>query len=545
MTSIPFHSRRSPVYATGGMVAATQPSAVRAGLRVLEAGGNAADAAIAAAAAISVTEPTSCGIGGDCYALYYDAKSAEVSALNGAGRAPAGLSLERLAADGFAKNLPHFHAHTVTVPGVIRGWCDLRERHGTRPLSELLAPAIELAEAGFPVAPKTAQMWQQSAGMELRFAVNGRALLLPDGNGKHRAPAVGEIFRNPDLARTLRRIAEHGGDGFYRGEVARAIAAAVAEGGGALSEDDLAAHTASTWEQPISVEYRGMRVWERPPAGQGLVALIALSLLSHLDDAIAADPLSSERMHAVLAALRIGFGDALAHLADPAAMRVTAAELLEPERIARLARGIDLSRAQRGPCTPPVPHGDETIYLSVVDGQGNACSYIESNYTRFGTGIVPKDTGFTLHNRGALFSLDPEHPNAFGPSKLSYHTLIPSVITRPDDSLYACLGVMGGWMQPQGHVQVILGLLDDGLDPQLALDRPRVRIDPNVGNITVEEESPPALIDELSEMGYLARTIRGHDRGIFGRGQVITRDADSGVLCGGSDLRGDGMALGI
>lgn len=543
MSTIPFHPYRSPVYATRGMVAATQPTAVRAGLRMLEAGGNAADAAIAAAAAISVTEPTSCGVGGDCYALYYDAASARVTALDGTGRAPAALTLERLAADGLAGHLPPFHAHTVTVPGAIRGWCDLLERHGTLPLAQVLAPAIELAEQGFPVAPKTAHMWSHGASMQLAHALGGRAMLISDG-GTYRAPAAGEVFRNPDLARTLARVAELGADGFYQGEVARAIAEAVAQAGGVLSEDDLARH-ASSWEQPISVAYRGMRIWERPPGGQGLVALIALALLGHMDETIAAPPLSARRVHGVIEALRIGLGDALAHVAEPAAMQVSVAELLDPDRIARLARAIDRTRASTGPCVSPLPHGGETIYLSVVDGQGNACSFIESNYTGFGTGIVPAGTGFTLHNRGALFSLDPAHPNALGPRKRPFHTLIPALATRADGSLYACFGVMGAWMQPQGHVQVVLGLLDDGLDPQLALDRPRVRVEPATGTVYVEEGAPDELYQGLSGLGHRLQPVRDHERALLGRGQIITRDPVTGVLCGGSDLRGDGLALGL
>jgi gamma-glutamyltranspeptidase/glutathione hydrolase len=544
MSKIPFHPYRSPVYATRGMVAATQPAAVRAGLRMLDAGGNAADAAIAAAAAISVTEPTSCGIGGDCYVLYYDAATTRITALNGTGRAPAALTLDKLAADGFKSQLPHFHAHTVTVPGAIRGWCDLLARHGSLPLAQVLAPAIELAERGFPVAPKTAQMWKDGAAMQLRHALGGRAMLVPDGDGKHRAPLPGELFRNPDLARTLSLIAEHGADGYYRGEVARAIVTAVRQAGGMLSEDDLAEHE-SSWEEPISVVYRGIRVWERPPSGQGLVALIALALLGHMDEAIAAPALSTRRVHGVIEALRIGIGDALAHIADPAGMRVSAAELLDPDRIARLARAIDPARGSTGPCVAPIPHGDETIYLSVVDGQGNACSFIESNYTGFGTGIVPAGTGFTLHNRGALFSLDPAHPNALGPRKRSFHTLIPALATHADGSLYACFGVMGAWMQPQGHVQVIIGLLDDGLDAQLALDRPRIRVEPVTGMVGVEEGVPADLSDGLTRLGYQIRPIRDHERALFGRGQVITRDPVTGVLCGGSDLRGDGLALGV
>jgi gamma-glutamyltranspeptidase/glutathione hydrolase len=226
-------------------------------------------------------------------------------------------------------------------------------------------------------------------------------------------------------------------------------------------------------------------------------------------------------------------------------MRVSAAELLDPDRITRLARAIDPARGSTGPCVSAMPHGDETIYLSVVDGQGNACSFIESNYTGFGTGIVPANMGFTLHNRGALFSLDPNHPNVIGPGKRSYHTLIPALATRDDGSLHACFGVMGAWMQPQGHVQVIVGMLDDGLDPQLALDRARVRVEPSTGMVGVEETAPTELYDGLTRLGYQVRLIRAHERALFGRGQIITRDPNTGVLCGGSDLRGDGLALGL
>jgi len=534
-----FHSRRSPVYATHGVVATSQPLATAAGLEILMQGGNAADAAVAAAAALNVTEPTSTGLGGDMFALYYDAQTGQVSALNGSGRAPAALTLDVLREQGFENELPPFHAHTVTVPGACAGWCDLIEMHGSLDMAKVLAPAIRLAEEGFTVAPLTAYYWQRGAEQQLRHAPNGHELMI-DG----RAPRPGEIFRNPTLARTLRIIAEGGKDAFYRGEIGEKIAAVVQQMGGLMTQEDLAGHT-STWEQPISTVYRGVRIYECPPNGQGITALLALNILSQFD--LPADPLSAERLHLIIEALRLAFADSRWYVADPAFEQVPVEELLSMAYAGERARLIDPQRATLDQRHGAPVAGSDTVYLSVVDGYGNACSFINSNYMGFGTGIVPEGTGFSLQNRGHNFSLNPEHPNALAPGKRPYHTIIPAMATRETDgSLYASFGVMGGFMQPQGHVQVVLALLNDGLDPQAALDRPRVCIGSGTagGSVSVEAGISPDVVARLAAMGHPVEMVSGYERALFGRGQIITRDPQTGVLCGGSDPRADGCALG-
>lgn len=541
MTEINFHSRRSPVYSTTGIVAASQPLAVAAGLKILAQGGNAADAAVATAAALNVTEPTSTGIGGDCFGLFFDAQTHTVSALNGSGRAPSGLTLERLQRAGFGEDLPPYHPYTITVPGACAGWCDMVGRHGRLTIADVLAPAIRLAEAGFPVAPVTACFWQRAAERQLRYTPGGLELTL-DGRG----PQPGEIFRNPGLARTLRRVAETGPAGFYQGEIAEAIARTVQAAGGCLSMADLAAHT-STWDQPVSTTYRGVRVWECPPNGQGLAALLGLNILEGYDLA-GSDPLSPERLHLQIEALRLAFADTRWYVADPVFNPAPLEWLLSKEYAASRRRLIDLQWAtldqQHG---TPVASSD-TVYLSVVDAQGNACSFINSNYMGFGTGIVPAGWGFSLQNRGHNFSLDPAHPNSLAPGKRPYHTIIPGMITQEvqgRQELYASFGVMGGFMQPQGHLQVVVALVDDVLDPQAALDRPRFCIIDGEagGQVALEQGLPVATIEALARMGHPVIPVAGHERGLFGRGQVILRNALTGVLCAGSDPRADGCAM--
>ena len=477
------------------MVASSQPLASQAGLAILMEGGNAADAAVAMAAALNVTEPTSTGIGGDMFALYYAAEPRAVAALNGSGRAPAALTLDLIRSQGLAAGealADPYHAHTVTVPGACAGWCDLIARHGSLPLAEVLAPAIRLAEEGFPVAPLTSFFWSRSA--ERLAKTPGGAVFTLSGRG----PRPGEIFRNPGLARTLRAVAEGGAGAFYRGEIARAIARRVQAAGGVLSEADLAAHT-STWEAPLSVAYRGLRVWECPPNGQGLTALLAFNILEGFELA-GLDPLSPQRWHLLIEALRAAFADARWYVADPAFSPLPLAGLLSAEYAAGRRRLIHPQRAtldiQRG--APVAASG--TVYLCAVDGRGNACSLINSNYMGFGTGLTPEDEagrswGFTLQNRGHNFSLDPEHPNALKPGKRPYHTIIPGLLTRADGALYGPFGVMGGFMQPQGHVQVVLGMADAGLDPQAALDRPRFCIeDGRAGGSVLLEAGLPAVL---------------------------------------------------
>ena len=533
-----FDSRRSPVYARHGMVASSQPLASEARIEILRRGGNAADAAVATAAMLALTEPTSTGLGGDCFALFYDGASGKITALNGSGRAPQGLTLDLLRDQGFGDALPPYHAHNITVPGACAGWCDLIERHGSLEMEDILAPAVRAAEEGFPVAPITAYYWAGGAKRQLGSALGGGQLLL-DG----RAPKAGDIFRSPGLARTFRAIAAGGKAAFYRGDIATRIAAAVQASGGVLTAEDLAAHH-STWDEPISTAYRGLRLWECPPNGQGIVALLALNLLSRFD--LPADALGPGRLHLLIEALRLAFADARRYVADPTKADVPTRALLDPDYAAERARGIDLRKANPEASPGSMKAGPDTVYFSVVDGSGNACSFINSNYMGFGTGIVPEGTGFPLQNRGANFSLDPRHPNVLAPGKRPYHTIIPGMATREGNgSLYACFGVMGGFMQPQGHVQVLLALLD-GIDPQAALDRPRICLDEGEpgGTVLVEEGIPEATRNDLGRCGHRIQTITGQERAVFGRGQVILRDAATGVLCGGSDPRADGCALG-
>lgn len=535
---LPFRSRRSPVLGRRGVVATSQPLASAAGLQALERGGTAADAAVAAAAALNVTEPTSTGIGGDCFALYYEASTGEVTALNGSGRAPAALTLDLLREQGFIDGLPPFHAHTVTVPGACAGWCDLVARHGRLTMAEVLEPAIRLAEEGFPVEPLTAYFWARGAERQLANAPGGHELTI-DG----RAPRPGEIFRNPGLARTFRLVAEGGAEAFYRGEIAQAIAQAVQEAGGVLTVEDLAEHQ-STWDQPVSIEYRGIRVWECPPNGQGLAALLALNILEGFDLA-ALDPLSPDRLHLLIEALRLAFADARWYVADPAFSPAPLEALLSKDYAAARRRAIDPARAQADVRRGAPVAASDTVYLAVVDAEGNACSFINSNYMGFGTGIVPRGWGFSLQNRGHNFSLDPAHPNALAPRKRPYHTIIPALATRPDGSLYACFGVMGGFMQPQGHVQVLTALVDDGLDPQAALDRPRLCLTEGTPEsvVALEEGIPETTARKLEAMGHPVTTVSGQARALFGRGQVILLEAETGVRWAGSDPRADGCAV--
>jgi gamma-glutamyltranspeptidase/glutathione hydrolase len=566
-----FNSRRSPVIGRRGMAATSQPLAVAAGLEILQKGGNAADAAVATAAALNVTEPTSTGIGGDCFALYYDTGTGQVSALNGSGGAPSALTLDRLRKEGFHDELPPFHPYTITVPGACAGWCDLAAVHGRLPLAEALAPAIRLAEEGFPVAPVTAYFWQRAAERQLRQAAGGLEITI-DGRGPH----PGEIFRNPGLARTLQRVAEGGKAAFYLGEIAEAIARTVQGAGGVLRIEDLAGHH-STWEQPIYTDYRGLRVWECPPNGQGLAALIGLNILEGYDLA-SLPPLSADRLHLEIEAMRLAFADTRWYVADPEYHPAPLDGLLSKDYAAEHRKLINPMRATLDQRHGTPTTSSDTVYLSVVDGAGNACSFINSNYMGVGTGIVPSGWGFTLQNRGHNFSLDPDHPNALEPGKRPYHTIIPGMITKGgrrtmdegrttedeggwrsaglqrlavgrgrEEELYASFGVMGGFMQPQGHLQVVTALVDDALDPQAALDRPRFCIGDGSagGQVALEQGIPAEALDELLRRGHPAVMVGGHERALFGRGQIILREAGTGVLWGGSDPRADGCTMSL
>lgn len=536
--------RRSPVLSTRGMVASSSPQASLFGLRMLAAGGTAADAAVATAAGLQVTMPCQTGLGGDCFVLYYEAATGAVHALNGSGRSPRALSLELLRRQGLAAALPAGHAHNVTVPGAPAAWADLQARFGALSREQVVAPAAELAAGGYPVAPITARLWQAAAG-QLQTARGGAELL-----AQGRAPRAGEVMRIPTLAASLRAWGMAGAEPFYTGDIAEQVVAAVRAAGGALAMEDLAAHR-SEWVQPLAADYRGKRVWECPPNGQGLAVLVALQLLGRFELTPAAGPHpDADRYHLLIECMRRGFAVAAQHVADPEHAALPLQQCLSADYAAALARHVDPRRAAAPPVggEEPVPAAD-TVYLCAADAAGNACSFIGSNYMSFGTGIVPQGCGFSLQNRGAGFSLDPRHVNALAPAKRPYHTIMPGLITNADGSLQAAFGVMGGFMQPQGHLQVVSALVDDAVDPQAALDRPRFQL--TAASPAALPAAPVALEEGLEQVaadlerrGHQVRVAAGPERPGFGRGQVIWR-ASEGVLWGGSDPRADGCALGV
>lgn len=535
---IRWESRRSPVLSTRGVVASSQPLATMAGVTVLQTGGNAADAAVAAAAALAVTEPGSTGIGGDCFALFYRAADGSVRAVNGSGRSPTELTLQLAeGAEGFDPQGPH----AVTVPGAIAGWADTVERLGRMPLAETLAPAIALAEDGFPVTPIISRGWQSQESLLAGRSPAGGDLLL-DG----RAPRPGDIWRNPALAAVMRTVAEGGPEAFYRGPPAQAVVEALDLHGGCMTLDDLGSHR-STFEAPISTRYRHHTIYESPPNGQGITALMALNILEGYD-LTSIPPRSVEALHPTIEAVRLAFADARAYIADPTRADVPIGAMLSKRYATKRRNLISANAAVRLAAAGELPGASDTVYLCAVDSDGNACSFINSNYQGFGSGIVPRNCGFSLQNRGAGFALDPEHPNALAGGKRPYHTIMPAMLTRPDGSLFAPFGVMGGWNQPQGHTQVVVNLIDRTMDPQAAIDEPRFSIfaDPPNGDIWIEDGIPAATLSGLAQLGHPVRPASGALRiGVVGQGQIIVRDPDSGVLWAGSDPRGDGCAIGL
>ena len=532
-----FNSHRSPVYGKRGMVASSQPLATETGIRILQQGGNAADAAVAVAAALNVTEPCSTGIGGDCFCLYFDNKTKTVSGLNASGRAPKELNVEVLEGLGITRSLPQLSIHTITVPGAAAGWVDTIKKFGSMPLDKILTPAVELAEEGFPVAPITARAWTRSASL-IKEGPYGEELLL---NGE--APKEGELMKNPTLARTFRVLAEQGKAGFYEGRIAEVIIDLIQSLGGKMTLDDLRNHH-STFDDPISTNYRGVEVYEIPPNGQGITALIALNILEDFDIA-SMEHSSAEHLHLLIESMRLAFADTRWYVADPAVVNVPIMELLSKDYAATRRKLLDLKKANTEILKGHPFTESDTVYFSVADGEGNACSFINSNYNGFGTGLVPKGCGFTLQNRGAGFTLNPDHPNVLAPNKRPYHTIIPGMATK-EKELYASFGVMAGYNQPQAHVQVISNMVDFGMNPQEALNKPRFRIIEGTsgGRVALEEGIEISTMSTLSNMGHEIVPKSGASRMIFGKGQIITRNPKNGVLCGGSSPRADGMAIG-
>ncbi|OBT43626.1 hypothetical protein VE00_05252 [Pseudogymnoascus sp. WSF 3629] len=576
-----FPSRRSVVHSTDGIVACTQPLAARCGLRILQQGGNAADAAVAVAAGLNMTEPCSTGIGGDMFCLYYDAATKKVSAMNGSGRAGAACSLSTIRNDlglkeGQEGSIPLDSVHAVTVPGAAAGWVDTVESFGSGKLSleQILAPAIELGEKGFPVSEIAAASWKRGESSLRGASPNFAELLKSDSSAPNgvRAPGPGELFHNPTLSATFRALATEGKAGFYSGRVGEALVKVLADRGGRLTAADLANHANLGTEHvsPIALTFNGqnagqpysssdshaVKLWEHPPNGQGIVALMALGILESLESSSTIPAFKPEDhnttpyLHAIIESLRISFSDASWFVADPNAVRVPTAELLSPSYLATRAALFDPSRATPVPTRgSPALNSCDTVYFAVTDSEGNAASFINSNYTGFGSAIVPEGFGFSLQNRAANFSLDKEHPNVLAPGKRPYHTIIPALTTNAhDDSLHSVLGVMGGFMQPQGHVQVLLNMRAFGFNPQQALDAPRVCIGagmPDEGEVLdvtvyVEEGVDQKVVEGLRGLGHKVQVVGGWERGLFGRGQVIRRGG--GVDSAGSDLRGDGGA---
>jgi gamma-glutamyltranspeptidase / glutathione hydrolase len=528
---------RSMVVTRYGIVAATQPLAARAGTLVLERGGNAVDAAIAANAAMGVMEPAMNGIGGDLFVLYWEAKARKLHGLNASGWAPTGLTRERLAAKGLTR-MPREGVDSITVPGAVAGWHALRERFGTKPFRELMAPAIRYANEGFPVGEVTAAAWAEPLARLASSPGAARTYLL-DG----RPPREGEVFRNPDLARSLGRIAEGGRGGFYRGPTAAAIVETVRGAGGTMTPADLEELEAE-WVEPVSTRYRGWSVYEIPPNTQGIAALMMLDIMETF-------PLhewgfhSPDALHVMIEAKKLAYADMLRYVADPRFASVPTRELLDEARAARQAKRIDRAKAA---CAVEPDRlagitdaaGHDTIYLSVVDKDGNIVSLIQSIYSAFGSGLVPEGTGFALHNRGALFTLAPGHPNSLAPRKRPLHTIIPAFMEK--DGVQIGFGIMGGFNQAQAHAQFVSHVADHGFSIQEALEAGRFT-KPTFSGCDVEIEAlvPETTRAELQRRGHVLQLVPPR-RDNFGWGQAVLARPD-GVHFGASEPRHDGAAI--
>ncbi|MBM4112363.1 MAG: gamma-glutamyltransferase family protein [Phycisphaerae bacterium] len=523
--TFPYSSRRMPVLARR-MVATGQPLAAQAGLEMLRAGGNAVDAAIATAAALTVVEPTANGLGSDAFAIVWDGTT--LHGLNASGRSPASATVDRL---GDATKVPSLGWQAVTVPGAISAWVELSKRFGSLPFERLLEPAIEYAARGYPVSPQCASGWDRAVERYRDFEA-WRKTFARSGA----APRAGEIVSLPDHAATLKAIAESRGASFYRGALAKAIAAASNEAGGWISLDDLGTHE-PIWVEPWRVEHSGAQLCELPPNGQGVAALEALGILSRFDLSTL-DRDCPDLLHLEIESMKAAFADARARIADPALGLDRAKELIDPRFLDQRAGEIDSSRAREWGPGELKPGG--TVYLCAADDSGMMVSYIQSNYEGFGSGVVVPGTGISLQNRGACFSMEAGHPNRYGPSKRPYQTIIPGFLMRGDEPL-AAFGVMGGFMQPQGHLQVAVRLLDQDLNPQAALDGPRFQVMDD-GSVAVEPGFTAETLQELERRGH--RIDRRSEKSVvFGGGQIVWR-GEGGTWIGASDSRRDGQAVG-
>ncbi len=527
---------RSIVRAGQAMVATSQPLASQVGLDVLKRGGNAVDAAIAMAAMLNVTEPSMTGVGGDAFMMVYDAKTKKLAGLNASGRAPRALTLDHFASRRITQ-MPLTGMEPITVPGAFDGWVTLLGRYGSMKLADLLAPAIGYAEDGFPVMEKIAADWQPEVP-KLKANPAAASTFLVDGG----APRPGAIFVQKNLARTLRTLARGGRDAFYRGKIGQAIVDYCQAHGGFLSMEDLAAHKAE-WVEPLSTDYRGHTLFELPPNGQGMTALLLLNIIEPLDLSSMRD--QPERYyHTLIEATKIAFADRNRFIADPAFAKIPVKELLSREYAARRRALINPDRAIDPPAYGDIRPSTDTTYFAVIDKDRNAVSFINSIFNAFGSGVVAGDTGIMLHNRGTGFSLDPGHPNRIEPGKRPFTTLIPAMVFK-DEKLLMAYGVMGGDIQAQGHVQVLMNLVDRGLNLQQAIDAPRFRYISGKG-VMLEEGLGQPLIEALVARGH-ERILPGPGlthRALMGGGQAVMVDPETGALLGASDARKDGLALG-
>ncbi|MCL5972037.1 MAG: gamma-glutamyltransferase family protein [Firmicutes bacterium] len=523
-TFYPYPSRRTVVYGQKAMVATSHPLAAQAGLTIMQQGGNAIDAAIATAACLTVVEPTSNGLGGDAFATVWAQGS--LYGLNSSGPAPQALTDQWVRSQGFDAMPAHGWA-PVTVPGIPGAWAQLASRFGALPLTVTLEPAIRVAREGYPVSPTVSFFWQRA------YEHYASMLMGPEYGEwfrvfapQNRGPKAGEIWSSQDHANTLEEIARSNAESFYRGKLAEQIARFSQTTGGVMAFSDLAAFHPQ-WVTPLSVGFHDYEVWELPPNGQGLIALMALKMLEGL-------PCSSEveRIHQQIECLKLAFADAQKFIADPRYMTVTAADLLADEYLNNRRKLIGEMAEERGAGSPR-PGG--TVYLAVADKQGNMVSYIQSNYSGFGSGLVVPNTGIALQNRGHLFTLSPGHPNSLAPGKRPYHTIIPGFLTHHGTPV-GPFGVMGGFMQPQGHVQVLSRILSQEMNPQAALDAPRFYWDHGT-TVVVEATMPQSVIADLERRGHQISVTT--DVGLFGRGQIVWR-LPSGVLIGATESRADG-----
>ena len=523
--SFPYSWPRKPLLARN-VVATSQPLAAQAGVSMLAAGGNAVDAALATAITLTLVEPVSNGIGSDAYAILWDGK--QLHGLNASGRSPAGWTPEYFAG---AKHMPARGWNTVTVPGCVSAWVELHKKFGKLPFERLFEPAIRYGREGFLVSPTIARQWAQQSA-ELKLQPGYAQAFMPNG----RAPAAGELFRFPEHAATLEKIAASKGEAFYRGELAERIETYAKQHGAAMRASDLAAHTPD-WIAPLEIKYRGYTVHELPPNGQGIVALIALGILEQFD--MASIPVdSAEGLHLQIEAVKLGFADGLAYVADLDHMPFPPGQLLDPAYLKKRAKLIHRKKAQ--PFAAGKPPKGGTVYLTAADASGMMISMIQSNYMGFGSGVVVPGTGISLQNRGASFVMGEGHPNRVGPRKRPYQTIIPGFVTR-DGKPVMSLGVMGGTMQPQGHVQVVVRIADYGQNPQAACDGPRFRWVQGM-EVNVEGGLAPGALEELAHRGHqLSELEEGYMD--FGSAQMIWK-LEGGYLAA-SDPRRDGQAAGF